>query len=101
MSAPNRRLVVAPGARADLRDILRYTTRRWGTHQRAIYKARLEDAMHGLLIHPYRGQSRDDLSPGLQALPVTSHLIFYRIGEREVTIVRILHGAMDHSSIFN
>ena len=31
MSFPKRRLVVTPGARADIRDSLRYTSRQWGT----------------------------------------------------------------------
>jgi toxin ParE1/3/4 len=101
MSAHNRRLVIAAGARQDLRAILRYTERQWGRGQRAVYKAKLDDAMQGLLVHPYRGRQRDDLSPGLHCLPVLSHVVFYRIGEQEITVVRVLHGAMDAAAVFD
>jgi toxin ParE1/3/4 len=93
-------LVVAAGARKDLRAILRYTERRWGSGQRAVYRSRLDDAMQGLLVHPHRGQQRDDLSPGMHSLTVSAHVLFYRIGEDDITIVRILHGAMDATAVF-
>jgi toxin ParE1/3/4 len=100
MSVPERRLVITAGARRDLRGILRFTERRWGSGQKATYKARLDEAMHGLLVHPFRGQPRDDLSSGLHGLTVSAHIVFYRVSERDVTIVRILHGAMDAAAVF-
>lgn len=88
-------MIVAPEARADLRDILRFTARRWGKEQRAAYKAKLDAAMRGLLTYPNRGHPRDDLSPGLRALLVEAHVVYYRTDDRTVTVVRILHGHMD------
>ena len=95
MSAPKRRLIVAPEARADLRDILRFTARRWGNQQRAAYKAKLDEGMERLRSHPFIGRARDDLVSGLRAYPVEAHVLYYEVGEREVIIVRILHGHMD------
>lgn len=95
MSVPKRRVVVSPGARADLTDILRYTARQWGKQQRIVYRAKLTTAMNDLRTHPHRGQGRDDLSPGLRAMSVEGHVVFYRVAEREITILRILHGNMD------
>ena len=100
MSAPKRQLVVSPRARADLRNILRYTGGRWGSQQRAAYKAQLNQAMRGLIAHPDRGRPRDDFSPGLHALPVAAHVVYYRVDEREISIVRVLHGAMDAAAVF-
>lgn len=94
-SVPKRRLIVAPEARSDLRDILRYTARRWGTHQRTIYKAKLDAAMRGLLTYPDRGHPRDDVSPGLRALLVETHVVYYRVDDEAVTVRRILHGHMN------
>jgi toxin ParE1/3/4 len=60
-----------------------------------LYHERLSAAMRTLLAHPYPGRARDDLSPGLRTLAVGGHIVFYRVGTRSVTIVRILHAKMD------
>ena len=51
--------------------------------------------MQRLGTYPEAGRTRDDLVPGLRFLPVEAHVIFYQVGEREVTIVRVLHGHQD------
>ena len=65
MSVPNRRLIVSPDARHDLRGILMHSERRWDKQQRK------------------------------------AHVLYYLVGEREVTIVRILHGHMDAAAHFS
>jgi toxin ParE1/3/4 len=51
--------------------------------------------MRDLLTFPHRGQPRNDLAPGLRALVVDAHVNYDRVGEHEITILRILHGSMD------
>jgi len=99
MSARKRRLILAPEAKRDLRDILLYTGRRWDTDQRSRYKAKLDHALRDLIQFPARGPSRDDISTGLRGLPVEAHVIFYRVDEQAITVVRILHGAMDAADL--
>jgi toxin ParE1/3/4 len=42
------------------------------------------------------GRARDDLAPGLRSLVVQSkYLIFYRVLDKKVQVMRILHGARD------
>ena len=99
MSARSRQLILAPGAKRDFRDILMFTERRWGKEQRSRYKAKLDHGLRDLVRFPGRGPSRDDVSPGLRGLPVEAHVIYYRVDEQAINVVRILHGAMDASEL--
>ena len=46
------------------------------------------------------GVARDDLGPGLRALPFRDYIIFYRDEPRGVIVVRVLHGARDIGALF-
>ncbi|MEA2528790.1 MAG: hypothetical protein QOG89_434, partial [Thermomicrobiales bacterium] len=48
----SRKLRLTPEARADVRDIRRYTARQWGVRQRDVYYARFNQGMRALLDHP-------------------------------------------------
>lgn len=95
MSAHKRRLVVAPEARQDLRDILLYTESRWDKRQVSTYKSKLDQAIHGLISFPFRGEAQDDISFGLRGLLVELHVIYYRVTDQSIIIVRVLHQNMD------
>jgi toxin ParE1/3/4 len=91
----SRKLRLTPEAHADVRDIRRYTARRWGPQQRDIYAATLRLAMRGLLDYPERGRSRDEFYPGCRSPPVEEHVIFYYLTDTEVVVDRVLHGSQD------
>ncbi|WP_258160336.1 type II toxin-antitoxin system RelE/ParE family toxin [Rhizobium sp. TH2] len=40
---------------------------------------------------PYAGVARDDIAPGIRQLVEGNYLIFYRVTEDHVEIVRVLH----------
>jgi len=46
------------------------------------------------------GFRRDDLAPELRAWPVGNYLIFYRVQNNTVDIVRVIHGARDLGKLF-
>jgi toxin ParE1/3/4 len=98
MSIPERRLIISPEARDDVRTILRATARRWCTQQRTVYRETLDTTMRALLTYPLLGRSRGDLSIGLRMLPVEAHAIFYRVNEQAIIVVRVLHGHADASA---
>lgn len=51
---------------------------------------------YGLLsAWPLLGRKRDALSPGVRSLPVNPYVIFYRVKEDVVQVVRILHQSRD------
>lgn len=94
------KVVIAPGARADLITIGDYIAAdspasavRWVAH--------LEDAIQSLSYMPERVQLRDDLRPGYRAKPVGSYLIFFRVVENAVQVVRVLHASRDVTEAFN
>lgn len=89
------RFVLSPRARADLDDIWRFTVERWGVDQAEDYLRRLQTAIHDVAERPARGTSCDDVRPGYRRYRAGSHLLFYRLVEGRVDIVRILHQRMD------
>ncbi len=52
-------------------------------------------AIQELLSHPQPGSVRDDVAPGLRSRRVGQHLVFYRVYDRSIRIIRILHTKMD------
>lgn len=44
---------------------------------------------------PGMGHRREDLAPNLRSIQEGSYIIFYRVAENGIQIVRVLHGARD------
>jgi toxin ParE1/3/4 len=59
------------------------------------YIDHLRDRASELLHFPELGRARDEIHPGLRSLLARNHLLFYRIEDQEVQVLRILHGSMD------
>ena len=95
-----KRLVVAAEAKADLRDIRRFSTSRWGQGQASEYINQIIARFSWLMVNPSLGSNRDDLGPGLRRVNVRSHAIFYRELEDSIEIARVLHQRMDHARVF-
>ena len=49
---------------------------------------------------PEMGMRRDVLSPGVRSFPVGSYLVFYRIIDAGIEVVRVLHGKRDIKKLF-
>jgi len=89
-------------AKADLKDIARYTQRQWGVKQRNIYLTQLDDAFHSLADEPDKGRSCDDIRPGYLKYRVSKHFVFYRMVESsDIEIVRVLHERMNFETHLN
>jgi toxin ParE1/3/4 len=87
-------LKLAPKARQDFIDILRYTGETWGQNQLATYRDKLNDALQSISRNPQLGHGRDDLPPTHLAYLVGSHVIVYRTSPDAIGVVRILHQRM-------
>jgi toxin ParE1/3/4 len=73
-----------------------YTQRTWGGVQKRKYLNALKAAFKALGDNPALGSPRDDISPGLRALTVEKHLIFYRDQKGDaLIIIRVLHHSME------
>jgi toxin ParE1/3/4 len=82
-------------AQDDLEQIADYSVANWGQRQADFYLEQLEKAFYSLLENPYLGKSRDDIKVGYRSLLIEKHLIFYRLINEQLEIMRILHCRMD------
>ena len=80
----------------DLGEIWNYTVETWTENQAAIYYSLLIDACQELANKPNQGKSCEVLEKNVLGFKTGQHLIFYKIiTEKEIEVVRILHGMMD------
>ncbi len=90
-----KKLRLADPARKDLVEIGKYTWQTWGAAQKRKYLGQIKNAFKIIKDRPEIGPPRDDIDIGLRSHPVNRHIIYYRIGEKELIIVRVLHQSMD------
>jgi toxin ParE1/3/4 len=60
----------------------------------------IDAACETLKSWPYSGRKRDELLTGMRSVPVYPYIVFYRVGNAAIEIVRVLHGRRDIASIF-
>ncbi len=91
---PMKRLRIAIQASRDLRRIRQYIAK---TSPRAAddFVSQIIDKMDWIAEVDFTGVPRDDISPGLRALPFRDRCIYFRRYDDIILIVRILHGAQD------
>jgi len=80
----------------DLREIGRYTQKRWGQDQRRHYLALLNRCFHTLAENPNQGQRCDEIRSGYRKFPYGQHIVFYcEQNTGGIEIIRVLHERMD------
>jgi toxin ParE1/3/4 len=83
-------------AKADLKDIGRYTNQQWGAAQRDKYLTMLDGCFQDLAAKPGLGRDCSDIREGYHKYNAGSHVIFYRrVADDTIEVVRILHSRMD------
>lgn len=83
-------------AKADVKDIGRYTLHNWGREQRNHYFSILDACFRQLAENPLNGKDCSEIRSGYRKFNVGSHIIFYRhITADTIEIARVLHGHMD------
>jgi toxin ParE1/3/4 len=50
--------------------------------------------------HSFVGRSRNELRPGFRSLAASPHVVFYRVVDDVLEIVRVLDGRQDIEEIF-
>ncbi|MEG3181958.1 type II toxin-antitoxin system RelE/ParE family toxin [Sphingomonas sp. LT1P40] len=83
------------GAVADLRSILEYGSVNYGEEVAIAYVEAIDKTMERLREYPEIGETRPDFGKGLRSLPCREHRIYYRLAEQHISVVRVLHKAMD------
>jgi len=86
---------ITPIARSDLREISRYTDKKWGRQQRFKYLKQLKDRFYYLADNPQIGSKRDEIIGSPYSYHEGRHVIFYRTTAEGIEILRVLHDSMD------
>jgi toxin ParE1/3/4 len=79
----------------DLEAIFDYTEHRYGFNQAVKYLNDLDILFEQLISNPLIGRKRIELKLSLYSIAEQEHIIFYRIMENHIRIVRVLHGSKD------
>jgi len=79
----------------DLDEIWDYTVAHWSVAQADRYYELIFDEIEYICKNIDSGKSVDHVRKGYRASKVKSHLIFYRIADGFVEVIRILHERMD------
>ena len=80
----------------DLREIGRYTQKRWGQDHRRHYLALLDRCFHTLAENPNQGQRCDEIRSGYRKFPSGQHIVFYcEQNTGGIEIIRVLHERMN------
>lgn len=92
---PAYKLVIAPAAKNDLKDIYLNGLRQWGQAQSDSYLLAIKNQIWLLTEQPLIGIERSELLPQIRSLPIQSHILFYRVTTNNIEIIRVLHGRQD------
>lgn len=85
----------------DLDGIWEYTYNQWGKKQANKYLNKLEERFFTLAENPYLGKRRYELAGSPMSFHCEKHVIFYRISDEGIEIIRVLHESMDFPRHFN
>jgi len=94
MQGRRREIRLSPQAESDLEDIWLYTFKTWSADQAYLYHNAFVEAFEDLAAGRKFGRPVD-IREGYFKYPVGAHLVFYRILEAGIVVVRILHQRMD------
>ncbi|HZL21646.1 MAG TPA: type II toxin-antitoxin system RelE/ParE family toxin [Polyangia bacterium] len=81
-------------AKADVKEIGRYTQQRWGVEQRHRYLGELDACFQKIGANPTLGNSAEAIRACYRRICEGSHVVFFRKTGNEVEIVRVLHERM-------
>ncbi|MBK9570700.1 MAG: type II toxin-antitoxin system RelE/ParE family toxin [Chitinophagaceae bacterium] len=86
---------------SDLEEIWLYTVEKWSVKQADRYYNLIVDEINYICKNSTAGKSMEHVRKGYRASKVKSHLIFYRVLNGTLEVIRILHERMDIESRLN
>ena len=86
---------LTPAAERDLESIWTYTVRQWGVEQAGRYIDSLTAAFGELADSPKTAPTVEHIRPGYRRWGVERHMVYFRVTDYGIAIVRVLHVRMD------
>ncbi len=93
--------VITKKAVSDLEEIWFYTVEKWSIEQADRYYNLIFDEINYSCRNSTAGKSMEHIRKGFRASKVKSHLIFYRVLNDTIEVIRILHERMDIENRLN
>jgi toxin ParE1/3/4 len=93
--------VISKKAVSDLEEIWFYTFEKWSKEQADRYYNLIFNEINYICKNVSAGKSMEHVRKGYRATKVKSHLIFYKIVNDTIEIIRILHEQMDIENRLN
>jgi len=89
------RYIFSHKAVADLTDIYRYTSKKYGATQADLYAGSLKKTCQMLADYPLMNRERSEFTPPVHLHHHRKHLIIYAVKADHIVIIRLLHDRMD------
>jgi toxin ParE1/3/4 len=86
---------LTPAAERDLESIWKYTVQQWDVEQADRYIDFLTAALAELAASPTAAPSCEQIRPGYRRWGVKRHMIYFRITDYGIAVIRVLHNRMD------
>lgn len=86
---------LTPAAERDLESIWVYTVRQWGVEQAERYIDLLTTSFTELACAPMTAPNCDHIRQGYRRCHIEQHMVYFRITDYGIGIVRVLHRRMD------
>lgn len=90
-----RQVVFSPKAKSDLSDIWDYTLVEWGIEQAEKYVRELWGAIQAQALDTSTSVDISDVRRRYRKVRSGSHVIFFKLTDSEIDVVRILHQRTD------
>lgn len=87
--------VLSQKSQDDINDVYDFGLNRFGESQSINYLIGLKSTFELLLKNPQIGKNRNEIKERLFSFAYDSHIIFFRVYNNHLRIVRILHGSRD------
>ena len=86
---------LTPAVEGDLESIWTYTVRQWGVEQAERYIDFLTAAFAELADSPKTAPTCEHIRPGYRRWSVERHMVYFRVTNYGIAVVRVLHERMD------
>lgn len=90
-----KHILLSKYAEKDLENIFDYTEKEFGKPQAVAYVSSFDESFSLIAKNPEVGRHRNDVRKDLRSLIKDKHIIFYRLQNNGIRIVRILHTSQD------
>jgi toxin ParE1/3/4 len=95
------RLAWSPASEADLLQLWSYLATQASIEVADEQVRKIQQACEVLRDWPHSGRARVALIPGMRSVAVKPYVLFYRVAEDAIEVVRVLHGHRDIEAIFS